>query len=111
MPDTPVGQRQKALGVVAGMPQGTVGAAIAPLLRVATSVFGDNCAGKVGDFYQLNKALLMQPATDANIEKFAEMETNFFRTQSGCTRFAGSLLSAQDRANLIKGKAKNKDAQ
>ncbi|MFP2957168.1 hypothetical protein ACLEPN_04865 [Myxococcus sp. 1LA] len=59
-------------------------------------------AGRVGDFYAQQRDLLSQPATEANIAEFARRETEFFqRETSPEARAFGSLMSAEDRANLI----------
>lgn len=129
VPESP-GQRERALAVVRQAPEGSVGGAIQPLLEVAmggltlggvgvlSAVPGLNlildpstkarlgrefAAGNVGDFYEQQRALLNRPATDANIEEFARRETAFFATQPGAAGIAGGLLSAEQRANLIKG--------
>ncbi|WP_426751157.1 hypothetical protein [Myxococcus sp. Y35] len=59
-------------------------------------------AGQVGEFYEQQRELLSQPATEANIAEFARRETEFFQRQpSAEARAFASILSAEDRAALI----------
>lgn len=99
----PIGQRQKALKVVQSMPPNSVGASIAKILGPATLFARNICAGNIGDFYEKNKKLLRADDTDENILAFTKLETKFFKSQPyTCAGFIGSMLSAEDRAALIK---------
>jgi hypothetical protein len=125
----PHGQRERALAVVRQAPPGSVGAAIRPLLERAMAGLGaggatfamggggplgvalaprvarmtrEFAAGQVGTFYERQRALLNSPATDANIAEFSRRETEFFRTQSWLPRIVGRLMSAEDRAGVIR---------
>ena len=95
------GQRQQALAEAAYSPAGSVGAAIYPYLNTATGMVGNLCAGRVGDFYTANRALLHSRATPENIASFAAQETQFFRGQSDCSRLMGGFMTANQRAWLL----------
>lgn len=116
----PTDQRLKAVAITASCPQGSVGRAINPLLTGATAALCaaggsihplltragcDFAAGKVGDFYESQRDLLSKPATDENIEEFTRRETEFFKTQGSPAKEVGGLLSAEDRATLVKWSA------
>jgi hypothetical protein len=111
LPFTATGQREKALQVTRECKERTVGAAIRPMLERATSIACNVASDTLGDFYESQKALLNSPATDANIDKFAKLETEFFaKSPSWSARNAGSLLTADQRAYFIKKAARDQGA-
>ncbi|MBZ4419903.1 hypothetical protein [Myxococcus sp. RHSTA-1-4] len=73
-----------------------------PILGMAMAAFTrEFAAGAVGDFYEQQRELLYQPATDENIREFARRETEFFGTQPWLARNVGGLMSAETRAELL----------
>ena len=97
------GQRSRARDIACASPTGSLGRdAICPNFDSILARMSMNfCAGEVGDFYQRNRDLLNQPATDANIRNWAEKETRYFKSQGGCTAFVGRQLTAEDRIRLM----------
>jgi hypothetical protein len=97
------GQRDKARRIACSSGSGSLGrAAICPNFDYwYVNIIGNWCAGQVGDLYENNKERLAQPATDANIESWADMETKFFQSQDRCTAALGRRLSASDRARRM----------
>lgn len=99
------GQRRKAMRLACSAPPGSLGkASICPNFDPAYvgRFFFNWCAGGVGDLYEKNKTALEAPATDENIEKWAAMETKYFKGQDDCTAFLGSLLSLDTRVEWMK---------
>jgi hypothetical protein len=100
------GQRDKARRLACAAPDGSVGkAAICPNLEAwYIRWFGNACSGNVGDFYQEHADRLNAPATDRNIEIWAEMEAGFFQHQEGCTGVIGSAAPSSWRIDQMKKK-------
>lgn len=98
------GQRDKAKQIAFSCPPGSLGReAIYPNFdRWYVRSIGNACAGSIGDLYERKRRELEQPATDKNIERWAEMETTYFQTQGGCTALLGSVFSGKTRAQMMK---------
>lgn len=107
------GQRDKAKQIAFSCPPGSLGReAIYPNFdRWYVRWVGNACAGNIGDLYERKKRYLEQPATDKNIERWAEMETNYFQAQGGCTALLGSALSAKTRGQMMKDAAKGRSSK
>lgn len=98
------GQRERARRVACNSPSGSLGkAAICPNFeRWYVRALGNACSGRVGELYERNRATLAQPATDRNIEAWAELETRFFQREGGCTAVLGGMLSREGRIRMMK---------
>lgn len=99
------GQRRKAMRLACSAPSGSLGRdAICPNFdpSYVDKFYFNWCAGGVGDLYEKNKRTLEEPATDENIERWAEMETKYFRDQDTCTAILGGLLSQEKRVEWMK---------
>ncbi|WP_169978223.1 hypothetical protein [Tautonia rosea] len=59
-------------------------------------------SGKIGDWAETNETLFQGPPSDEAIETFTQRETAFFRTQGFGTALFGSVLSQDDRAELLR---------
>jgi hypothetical protein len=98
------GQREKARRIACGCPAGSLGKdAICPNLNLwYIKLVRNFAAGKVGDHYQEYINELKADASDENIQKWAEQETEFFRSQSFFSKIVGGILSTEDRVNWLK---------
>lgn len=104
------GQRDKAKRLACSAPPGSLGReAICPnFSRFFVQLFANLCAGEIGDFYLSNVDHLNEPATDSAIERWARLETEYFRLHGGCTALAGSIIS---EAGRIEGMRSARDKQ
>lgn len=97
------GQRSKARDIACASPPGSLGKdAICPNFdRFIARMMMNFCAGEVGDFYERNRRLLHERATDQNIRDWAEKETIYFKRQGGCTALVGRQLTTEDRIRMM----------
>ncbi len=97
------GQRDIAREEACSCPEGTVGSTICSnFSKWYVKMIGNTASGKVGDYYKSKRTQLRQPATDENIDQWADEETEFFDKQDFTTRMLAKTLSKEDRAKLMK---------